>query len=143
MRARTSRAGVLLATTAALILPLALSGCSSQEGDAITKWPAATKNPQHITANQLGAAWPVTVSSGDVRCDTTPYRGFAITFTAPDGKVYALNNVAQDEQHHPSIDTIQKPSSKTMWRLRSFGTQVCSVYRAKHMNQTPTPPKAP
>jgi len=61
---RTPRAGVLLTTTVALALPLALSGCSTQEGDALTKWPAVTNNPQHITADQLGAAWPVTAASG-------------------------------------------------------------------------------
>ncbi|MEU8972553.1 hypothetical protein AB0D11_25320 [Streptomyces monashensis] len=143
MRARTPRAGVLLATTAALVLPLALSGCSTQEGDALTKWPDATKNPQHITVGQLGSAWPVTPSSGDVRCDTTPYSGFALTFTTPEGKVYALNDVAHDELHHPAADAIKKPSATTMWRLRSFGMQVCSVSRARHMNRTPTPAGTP
>ncbi|MGW1171165.1 hypothetical protein [Streptomyces sp. NPDC002550] len=142
-RTRTARAGVLLATAAGLALPLILSACSSQEGDALTKWPAATHNPQHITADQLGSAWPVKPQEGDVRCDTTPYNGFAITFTAPDGKVYALNDVAHDDKGYPSADTIRKPSSKTMWRLRSFGLQVCSVDRAKHMTRTPKPPKTP
>ncbi|GHE14224.1 hypothetical protein [Streptomyces alanosinicus] len=139
----TARAGALLATAAGLIAPLLLSGCPSQQGDALTKWPAVTSNPQHITADQLGSAWPMTAEEGDVRCDTTPYSGFAITFIAPDGRVYALNNVAHDEKGYPNADTIRKSSSKTMWRLRSFGMQLCSVYRARHMKPTPADSKTP
>ncbi|TBO59200.1 hypothetical protein EYS09_13445 [Streptomyces kasugaensis] len=136
---RTSRAGVLIATAAGLAVPLLVSGCSAQEGDALTKWPAVTTNPQHITAGQLGSAWPVQPEEGEVRCDKTQYSGFAITFTTPEGKVYALNNVAHDEKGYPNADAIQKPSTKTLWRLRSFGMQVCSVDRAKHLQSSPTP----
>ncbi|MFK8851705.1 hypothetical protein [Streptomyces sp. Ac-502] len=139
---RTTRRA-LAAVIAGLSVPLFISACSQQESDAVLKWPAVTSNPQHVSADQLGDAWPVKPKEGDVRCDTTSYSGFAITFTAPDGKIYALNNVAHDEMGYPKAETIQVPSSKTMWRLRAFGVQVCSVDRAKHMQSTPKPSRTP
>ncbi|MDT0459742.1 hypothetical protein RM550_29175 [Streptomyces sp. DSM 41527] len=138
----TTRVRALAAITAGLSISLLVSGCS-QESDAVLKWPAVTSNPQRITSDQFGAAWPVKPKEGKVGCDTTRYSGFAITFTAPDGKIYALNNVAHDEQGYPKAETIRGPSSKTMWRLRSFGMQVCSVDRAKRMQSTPKPSRTP
>ncbi|MEV0278732.1 hypothetical protein AB0I22_20430 [Streptomyces sp. NPDC050610] len=124
---------------AALATALLLAGCS-QERDAVTKWPPATHNPQSISAHQLGDAWPITPQKGTVSCVQTRYSGFAIIFTTPDGKQYALNNVAHDEKGLPSADTLKASSkTKTMWRLRTFGMQVCSVERAKHMQPTPRP----
>ncbi|MEV0265446.1 hypothetical protein AB0I49_29485 [Streptomyces sp. NPDC050617] len=128
-----------VSTVTALSAVLLLAGCS-QERDAVTKWPPATHNPQSVNAQQLGDAWPVKPQKGTVSCVKTHYSGFAIIFTAPDGKEYALNNVAHDEQGLPSADTL-KASSKTttMWRLRMFGMQVCSAERAKHMRSAPSP----
>ncbi|WP_406507914.1 hypothetical protein [Streptomyces sp. NBC_00212] len=129
------------ATTAAVGLTalLLLTGCS-QERDAVVKWPPATRNPQSISADQLGDAWPIKPQRGSVSCVKTPYSGFAIIFTTPEGKAYALNNVAQDEKGLPNADTVKtSPKTTTMWRLRLFGMQVCSVDRAKQMQSTPTP----
>ncbi|MEV5237646.1 hypothetical protein AB0K89_00665 [Streptomyces cinnamoneus] len=134
---RTPRARALITAVAGLTLTLLVTGCS-QERDAVLKWPDATSNPQPVTAEQFGAAWPLKPDKGEVACNTTPYSGFAITFTAPDGKVYALNNVAHDEKGYPSADTI-KGSSGKMWRLRTFGMQVCSVDRAKHVQSSSSP----
>ncbi|WP_189456045.1 hypothetical protein [Streptomyces abikoensis] len=140
---REHRVRALVLAAGVLAGAVLVTGCS-EERDAALKWPGAESNPQAVTADQFGAAWPLKPDKGKVACDTTPYSGFAITFQAPDGKIYALNNVAHDEKGYPSVDEIKGNSGK-MWRLRSFGMQICSLERTRNTRSTPpaTPPSSP
>ena len=45
--------------------------------------------PGYVTRTQFGAAWPLTVDSGVLRCE-----GGAIVFRAPDGHDYGVNGLA-------------------------------------------------
>lgn len=134
-RTRGTRVRALALAAGVLAGAVLVTGCS-EERDAVLKWPGAESNPQAVTADQFGAAWPLKPDKGKVACNTTPYSGFAITFQAPDGKIYALNNVAHDEKGYPSVDEIKGNSGK-MWRLRSFGMQICSLEHARNMRSTP------
>jgi hypothetical protein len=55
---------------------------------------AVSRDPGYMTAAEFGEAWPLTVDSGTVACEGSEGVGL-VTFTAPDGTVYAVNGLAQ------------------------------------------------
>ncbi|UQA94470.1 hypothetical protein [Streptomyces halobius] len=135
-----ARTRLLPMAGALLIGGLLISGCGASERDAVTRWPGVEHNPQAVTADQFGAAWPLKPEKGTVACLAVSNSGYAITFTTPDGKAYALNEVAEDDKGYPSAETIKNSSGK-MWRLRSYGLQVCSVdeYKRDGASASPRP----
>lgn len=60
--------------------------------------------PGFVSRSQYGAEWPLTVSSGELRCDGAGGVGDAV-FIAPNGTEYALNGLAL-ESGYASIDPI-------------------------------------
>lgn len=65
---------------------------------------ASRKGYRHVTAGDLGDAWPLTVDHGTVRRHDE-----ALTFAAPDSTEYALNGVAAS-RGFPEIEPIWKPA---------------------------------
>jgi hypothetical protein len=70
--------------------------------------PEPEPEPGHISRSDMGKKWPLKVDSGELACDGS--NGFgAVTFTAPDGTVYAVNGSASARDigpiwaNHPSI----------------------------------------
>jgi Protein of unknown function (DUF2511) len=47
---------------------------------------------QSVTRGEFGEGWPLTVDSGELRCEA----GDAVVFKAPDGTDYAVNGTAGD-----------------------------------------------
>lgn len=60
----------------------------------------APEGSEHLSRDDLGAEWPLTVEEGDLRCD----RGI-VTFTA-DEVTYAVNAAALEASDYPQIDPI-------------------------------------
>jgi Protein of unknown function (DUF2511) len=73
--------------------------------------PALTlpKNVRYVTAGEFGDKWPLTVSSGYLRCGGASYAPpKAITFTVDGGLTYGVNGAAASV--YPEIDPIWKDS---------------------------------
>lgn len=111
---------------AAAAAALLLAGCAAVADQIGAVAPQASANPQHVEKRQFGTGWPLRVDSGTVAC-TANGEQTVITFTSPDGVVYALNDGAQAVRY-PSVDELADPSAAdTMWTLRSLGVAVCLV----------------
>lgn len=95
------------------------------------------RDPRTVTADQFGTAWPLKPPKGEIACLETPYSGYAITFTTPDGNTYTLNEVAEDEGH-PGAETTKNPTGK-MWRLRTYGLRVRGVDEYKRHGGSASP----
>lgn len=60
----------------------------------------------NVSSDEFGSKWPLTVDSGDLRCEGS--QGFgSVVFTDPDGNEYGVNGVAVG-QGYPPIDPIWK-----------------------------------
>jgi hypothetical protein len=94
-----------------LFLLLATAGCGGSGGDeAATTTTAAPRPPveRYVSSDDLGDAWPLTVSNGTLACQG---KG-AVSFTTDEGIVYAVNanGVAWSQTNNlgwNDIDTIQ------------------------------------
>lgn len=121
---RTHRA--LIATTAAL-LTVGLSACNGMRNpdDFPTDGPTmtATSNPAEVSASDFGHSWNLEVDRGTVACEMNGDGDPTLTFTAPDGTVYALNAVG-DNRELPDISEIANGSIGT---LRTFAFTVCDA----------------
>ncbi len=51
--------------------------------------PVLADGSARVTKTQYGRRWPLTVGAGVVHCQR-----LAVTFTAPDGRTYAINRIA-------------------------------------------------
>lgn len=60
----------------------------------------------NVSSDEFGSDWPLTVDSGDLRCEGSEGFG-AVVFTDPGGDEYGLNGVALS-QGYPPIDPIWK-----------------------------------
>ncbi len=114
------------ATLATIPLILALTGCGSfhpedypLDGPTLT----ATENPQEVTAEQFGHSWPLTVDHGQVGCDLNAAGDPVLTFTDPDGTVYALNAL---EENAGNAD-IGDIATGSVGPLRTFAFTVCDA----------------
>ena len=87
---------------------------------------SATANPHYVTAEQFGHSWPLTVASGTVSCELSEDGDPVLTFTDPDGVVYALNALP-DNAVNEDINQILDGS---IGPLRSFALTVCNAERA-------------
>ena len=96
-----------------LALALAAAGCGgggggggNEDGGAMAPEETQTGEVDReitITKQRFGAGWPFTVDEGILRCKGSLGIG-AVTFEA-NGKVYALNALAEDEGH-PFADPV-------------------------------------
>lgn len=114
------------AALATIPLILALTGCGAfhpedypLDGPTLT----ATENPQEVTAEQFGHSWPLTVDHGQVGCDLNAAGDPVLTFTDPDGTVYALNAL---EENAGNAD-IGDIATGSVGPLRTFAFIVCDA----------------
>jgi hypothetical protein len=77
---RAVRRWVALLTWASLLAALAVACSKSGSGG----------NERHVQASDYGPAWPLTVSSGVLRCEVPAL----VTFTTEDETTYAVNGAA-------------------------------------------------
>lgn len=83
----------------------------------------ATSNPAEVTAEQFGHSWALKVDHGTVACVMNDEGDPVLTFTAPDGTVYALNALKENKDL-PDISEIADGSIGT---LRTFAFTVCDA----------------
>lgn len=114
------------AAASVAVLTFGLTGCGAfHPEDFPTDGPmrTATSNPAEVEASDFGHSWNLDVDHGTVGCEMSSDGDPALTFTAPDGTVYALNAV---EANHdlPDIGDIANGS---VGPLRSFAFTVCDA----------------
>ncbi len=63
--------------------------------------PAPESEPGAVSDGEYGAAWPLSVPYGVLRCEA-----YAVTFETSDGTTYAVNGAARGRGPHPDIDPI-------------------------------------
>lgn len=126
MNQTRSRRLLIPATLTAGALALTLAGCGAfhpedypLDGPALT----ATDNPQEVTADQFGHSWPLAVDQGWVGCELNGNGDPVLTFTDPDGTVYALNAL---EENRGNTD-IGDIATGSIGPLRTFAFAVCDV----------------
>lgn len=96
----------LLGGTAAATA-LLLSGCGALHPEDFPldgPTQSASTGQGNVTKEDFGSTWPLEVDSGNVACETNDAGDVALTFTTTEGKVYALNGIA--EEKHPPISEI-------------------------------------
>ena len=71
-----------------------LAGCGSSSGDV--GGDSGGDEAGRVTRADMGTQWPLTVEEGTLACDGKNGIG-AVTFKAPDGKVYAVNGSAKTQ----------------------------------------------
>ncbi|NNG80373.1 superoxide dismutase [Micrococcus luteus] len=106
---------------------MGLAGCNGMQhpedfpvdGPKVT----ATSNPAEVSKDDFGHSWNLTVDHGTVACEQNSDSDPVLTFTAPDGTVYALNAVDQNKDL-PDIGEISDGSIGT---LRTFAFTVCDA----------------
>ena len=115
------------ATAAAGLLALGLSACNGlrHPEDFPTDGPSlkATSNPAQVKASDFGHAWNLKVDHGTVTCKMNGKGDPALTFTAPNGTVYAINYVDANK----GLPDIDKISTGSVGVLRSFAFTVCDA----------------
>lgn len=74
-----------------------------------------------VRREDLGDEWPLTVARGTLRCTGSARLG-AVTFEAPNGRVYAVNGTARSRPGTREIDPIWAPSRDPI--LRDMGGRV-------------------
>jgi Protein of unknown function (DUF2511). len=84
---------------------------------------AATENPQEVTAEQFGHSWPLTVDHGQIGCTLNAADDPVLTFTTPDGTVYALNALEENRDN----EDIRELATGSIGPLRTFAFAVCDV----------------
>lgn len=120
---------ILVAATLAIAAATALSGCVEgvrhPEEFPTSGQPSrsATSNPQDVTASDFGHSWNLKVDHGSIACTTNKKGDPVLTFTAPDGTIYALNAV-EENNNHPDISDIADGSVGT---LRTYAFTVCNA----------------
>lgn len=116
------------------LFALVLAGCGPSAANPDAEVPdvppfesisAATSNPQEITSVDFGSSWPLSVDRGSVGCRVNGEGDAVITFTAPDQTVYALNDVAENDDNAPINDVTKARGN--MGSLRSFALTTCDV----------------
>jgi hypothetical protein len=117
----------LAAAGIAGLLALGLAGCNGiqhpEDFPLNGPTPAATSNPQEVSANDLGHSWNLEVDHGTISCEENSKGDPVLRFTAPDGTDYALNSVDENSEL-PPIDDISDGSIGT---LRTFAFTVCDA----------------
>lgn len=73
----------------------------------------------NVSSDEFGADWPLTVDSGDLRCEGSDGFG-AVVLTDPDGNEYGVNGVALS-QGYPPIDPIWKDNPELAGLKISIG----------------------
>ena len=121
----TSRIRGVLAS-APLLATACLAGCGAfHQKDFPTDGPSlkATSNPAQVKASDFGHAWNLKVDHGTVTCKMNSKGDPALTFTAPNGTVYAINYVDANK----GLPDIEKISTGSVGVLRSFAFTVCDA----------------
>ena len=121
----TSRIRGVLAS-APLLATACLAGCGAfHQKDFPTDGPSlkATSNPAQVKASDFGHAWNLKVDHGTVTCKMNGKGDPALTFTAPNGTVYAINYVDANK----GLPDIEKISTGSVGVLRSFAFTVCDA----------------
>ena len=121
----TSRIRGVLAS-ASLLATACLAGCGAfHQKDFPTDGPSlkATSNPAQVKASDFGHAWNLKVDHGTVTCKMNGKGDPALTFTAPNGTVYAINYVDANK----GLPDIEKISTGSVGVLRSFAFTVCDA----------------
>ena len=121
----TSRIRGVLAS-ASLLATACLAGCGAfHQKDFPTDGPSlkATSNPAQVKASDFGHAWNLKVDHGTVTCKMNSKGDPALTFTAPNGTVYAINYVDANK----GLPDIEKISTGSVGVLRSFAFTVCDA----------------
>ncbi|AOS62212.1 superoxide dismutase [Actinoalloteichus hymeniacidonis] len=118
---------VRLVLAACALSTVGLSGCNGIQHpeDFPVDGPTATatSNPAEVSEDDPGHSWSLTVDHGTVACDNNADGDPVLTFTAPDGTVYALNAV-DDNKDLPDIDVIVDGS---IGNLRTFAFTACDA----------------
>ncbi|WP_228832784.1 YebY family protein [Nocardia brasiliensis] len=120
----------LLMAGAALCCALAISACGGGSGpkdpahrDGVAL-PEPTSSSQAVASENLGYLWPFTVDRGTIGCRA----GEQATFTAPDGKLYALNEKAE-QAGLPGVEPLRATGAGgdkvSLGALRSRAMQLC------------------
>lgn len=120
------RCASLPATLLTLTTTLALTGCGAfypEDYPLDGAAPTATANPQQVTAEQFGHSWPLTVDHGHVGCALNAAGDPVLSFTAPDGTVYALNPLEEDRDN----EDIGELATGSIGPLRTLAFAVCDV----------------
>ncbi|MEJ7787439.1 MAG: DUF2511 domain-containing protein [Solirubrobacteraceae bacterium] len=92
----------------ALSLLLAASGCGETSNGTSSEKSSAPNSARLEESKVPTGEWPLTVASGEVRCEGGDGAG-AVIFQAPDGTDYAVNGAAKTaKQDLPGIDAIWK-----------------------------------
>jgi len=122
------RTGRIAAAACALILgTIGLAGCNGIQHpeDFPVDGPTlkATSNPAEVSKDDFRHSWNLTVDHGTVACEHNSDGDPVLTFTEPDGTVYALNAVDQNKDL-PDIGEISDGSIGT---LRTFAFTVCDA----------------
>ncbi|MBF6125391.1 DUF2511 domain-containing protein [Nocardia brasiliensis] len=115
---------------AALCGAVAISACGGGSGpkdlahrDGVAL-PEPTSSSQAVASENLGYLWPFTVDRGTIGCRA----GEQATFTAPDGKLYALNEEAE-QAGLPGVEPLRATGAGgdkvSLGALRSRAMQLC------------------
>ncbi|PHP52634.1 superoxide dismutase [Actinomyces ruminis] len=83
----------------------------------------ATSNPAEVHAEDFGHSWNLNVDSGVVGCEFDEDGDPALTFTSPDGTVYALNAVEAND----GLPEIGDIAGGSVGYLRTFAFTVCEA----------------
>jgi hypothetical protein len=89
------------------VIALAMAGCGDEPSSdgGLSSSPASQS--EDVGSARLhksdfpAGTWPLTVSSGTVRCE-----GSAVYFEAPDGTEYAVNGTARGQDPTPPLEDI-------------------------------------
>lgn len=71
--------------------------------------PVLADGSARMTKTRYGRRWPLTLRAGVVHCQR-----LAVTFTAPDGRTYAINRIATSAHRGRNVDPI--------WRRAPHGS---------------------
>lgn len=86
------------ARTVVAVMALMLAGCSTESSSGTSPDSGDTSDshsePGHISQSDMGKKWPLKADTGELACDGSNGIG-DVTFTAPDGTVYAVNGSAK------------------------------------------------
>lgn len=119
---RTSPVALAILAVFAVFVAVVIYGVLRPEEEREVFRPT---NPIEVSAVDFGDDWPLTVDHGLLRCEGVG----AVTFTAPDGTVYAVNGLAKSSTNHPAIDPIWADSGgglkKNIGVLIEFGLRRC------------------
>lgn len=82
--------------TLAVLAGIALGGCGGSDGPArtVTVRASATPDPQvlEVSRETYRGRWPLTVDAGELRCEPGAGDTVTVTFLAPDGTAYPVND---------------------------------------------------